>query len=317
MISFKIFRAKEKDIEIITSMKMLTMIDADLDTNLSPVEKQKLKDGIVRAIKKDYKSYNIIVSGDETIGTYSTIDYADGKIIDLLYLVEEFRNLTIGSRIVKQLISSCDNLYAWSYVDGRSVEFFRSLGFVTYSKRGSTLILKYQLLDERDLDCLKSIKIGYKDRAGNKYLKIDDLVKDRYYLQTPDELLQSKIGLCFDQVELARRIITKMKYNVDTYYLMYSNVSLDASHTFLVYNYCGKYVWFENAWLKYRGKHEYDTKEELLKDVIKKFIKTIPNGNIDNIRMFKYDKPRAGMGYGKTINHFISGEKIKVKDLFI
>ena len=298
-------------------MKMLTMIDEDLDENLSLTEKQKLKDGIIKAIKKDYKSYNIIVVDDETIGAYSTVDYADGKIIDLLYLFEEFRNMRIGSRIVKQLISSCDNLYAWSYIDGESVNFFRDLGFITHTKRGSTLILKYQLLDERDLECLKDIMVGYKDREGNRYLKLDECVKDRYYLQTADELLESKIGLCFDQVELARKIITKMKYNVETYYLMYSNVEFDASHTFLIYNYCGKYFWLENAWFKYRGKHEYDTKEALFKDVIKKFVKTIPNGSVDNVRLFRYEKPRAGMGFGKLINHYISGEKIKIKELFI
>ena len=43
MLDFKIVDAKEKDIEILTSMKMVTMIDDDMDKILSYAEKEKIK----------------------------------------------------------------------------------------------------------------------------------------------------------------------------------------------------------------------------------------------------------------------------------
>ena len=316
MIGFKIYKAKEKDIEIITSMKMLVMINDDLDYSLSDDDKQKLRDNIIKNIKKDYKNYNIIVLDDKTIGAYSLFDYSDGVMIDQIYLFEEYRKLGIGSRIIKQIISTNDNVYSWCYKDSDAVTFFRKLGFLTNSQKGSTVILKYQLLTEDVFSPLKDVICGYKDKAGNRYLVLDQNFKDRYYLQNADELLETKIGLCFDQVELERKILQKIKFDLETYYLMYSNVSFDASHTFLIYEYSGKIYWFENSWVKYRGIHEYDNKKDCLKDIVEKFIATIEKGNIDNVRLFKYDKPRFGVGYGKLINHYINGEKIKIKDLY-
>jgi len=316
MISFKIYKAKEKDIELITSMKMLVMIDDDLDTNLSDDDKQKIRDNVVKSIKKDYVNYNIIVVDDLTVGAYSLFEYNDGVMIDHIYLFEEYRKKGIGSRIIKQIVNTNENVYSWCYKDSDAVTFFRKMGFLTNSQKGSTVILKYQLINDDIFAPLNGIICGYKDKAGNKYLLLDDSFRDKYYLQNVDELMETRIGLCFDQVELERKLLQKLKFSVETYYLMYSNVSFDASHTFLIYEYAGKIYWYENSWVKYRGIHEYDNKADCLKDIIEKFIATIEKGNIDNVRLFKYDKPRFGIGYGKLINHYINGEKIKIKELF-
>ena len=46
----------------------------------------------------------------------------------------------------------------------------------------------------------------------------------------------------------------------------------------------------------------YDSKDDLFDDVLNKFISTIPDGDIKKIKMYMYDKPRAGINYTKYIN---------------
>ena len=43
MLDYKIVDAKDKDVEIITSMKLVTMIDDEMDKVLSYNEKEKIK----------------------------------------------------------------------------------------------------------------------------------------------------------------------------------------------------------------------------------------------------------------------------------
>ena len=45
MLDYKIVDAKDKDVEIITSMKLVTMIDDEMDKILSYAEKEKIIGG--------------------------------------------------------------------------------------------------------------------------------------------------------------------------------------------------------------------------------------------------------------------------------
>ena len=122
-------------------------------------------------------------------------------------------------------------------------------------------------------------------------------------------MLESKVGCCFDQVELERELVSKLNVDCRTYYMMYPDDTVDYAHTFLIYKDSKKYYWLENAWLKYKGVHVYDSKDELFEDIVSKFVNTIPNGSINRIKLFMYDKPRAGLNYTKLLSHFINSKK--------
>ena len=117
------------------------------------------------------------------------------------------------------------------------------------------------------------------------------------------------MGCCFDQVELERELVTKLDVDCRTYFMMYPDDKMDYAHTFLIYKDSKKYYWLENAWVKYKGVHIYDSKDELFDDVMKKFIETIPDGDVNKLKMFMYDKPRAGINYSKLLSHFINSKK--------
>ena len=86
MVDFKVVNAKEKDIEIITSMKMVTMVDDEMDKKLSHKEKTKIKDSIISNIELNYKKYKIIMVDKVVVGAYLVTDYLDGSMLDEIYL---------------------------------------------------------------------------------------------------------------------------------------------------------------------------------------------------------------------------------------
>ena len=47
MLEYKIIEAKEKDIEILSSIKLVTMIDDDMDKALSFEEKNKVRKSVL------------------------------------------------------------------------------------------------------------------------------------------------------------------------------------------------------------------------------------------------------------------------------
>jgi hypothetical protein len=47
--------------------------------------------------------------------------------------------------------------------------------------------------------------------------------------------------------------------------------------------------------------------------VLSKFVETIPDGDIKRIKMYMFDKPRAGVNYTKYLSHCLNGRSVKVK----
>lgn len=64
---------------------------------------------------------------------------------------------------------------------------------------------------DKIMNLMDLIEYGLKDEDGkniinNNSQKWDEEFDNFYYLQTPEELLQSKCGVCWDLVELERKL---------------------------------------------------------------------------------------------------------------
>jgi len=119
---------------------------------------------------------------------------------------------------------------------------------------------------------MNDIEYGFPDEQGNNILKenpekYEEEFDKFYYLQTPDELLQSKCGVCWEQVELERKLFQDSNIPFRTYFIYIVDGDRLPSHTFLTYEEGGKYYWFEHSWGKYQGIHEYRSEVELLLEV--------------------------------------------------
>lgn len=140
----------------------------------------------------------------------------------------------------------------------------------------------------------------------------DDWNKDfpkLYHLLSPDELINTKHGVCWDQVELERYYLDKQNIKSNTYFIVEYDDKIYPIHTFLTVEENNKFYWFEHSWYPYRGIHEYDSLNELLKDVKLKFSK---NKNIDNIVIYKYEKLNYKISSNEFFKHCESGIKVNI-----
>ncbi len=313
MLEYKLVRAKEKDSDILNSIKLVTMIDNEMDKALSYTEKEKIKKNVAKNIEINCEDYYLIHVGNKIAGAFLTLPYEDGIIIDEIYLFPEYRNQEIGSSIISKIVKNEDNVYLWVYKNNtEAIKLFERLGFVPMSN-GRTMIMKYDKVYINIKDKLEGIKLGYRDKEDNKYIGFDPNFKETFYLQSPKQLLESKIGSCFDQVELERELISRLGVDCRTYFISYPDDDYDMAHAFIIYKDSQKYYWLENAWRKYKGLHVYNSKDDLFDDVLGKFVKTIPNGEFKKVKLYLYEKPRSGISYAKFVSNCMSNRSIKIK----
>lgn len=313
MLEYRLVRAKEKDSDILNSIKLVTMIDNEMDKALSYKEKEKIKKNVAKNIEINCEDYRLIHIGNKIAGAYLTLPYEDGLMIDEIYLFPEYRNEGIGTSIINRIIKAEENVYLWVYKNNvNALRLFERLGFVALNT-GRTIIMKYDKVYINIKDKLEGIRLGYRDKEDNKYVCFDSNFKENFYLQSPKQLLESKIGSCFDQVELERELITRLGVDCRTYFISYPDDDMDYSHVFLIYKDSQKYYWVENAWKKYKGLHTYNTKDDLFDDVLEKFVKTIPNGEFKKVKLYLYERPRSGISYTKFVSNCMSNRSIKIK----
>ena len=169
----------------------------------------------------------------------------------------------------------------------------------------------------------KRVEYGWIDQSGQKHHGINDPYS--YQLQTPEELLKNRCGICWDITEVSRSFFEEMTaYVIETYYLFYDDGEGCPCHTILIFYNNNKVYWFEPMFQDlncyYSGIHPYNNFEELKEDFIKIFLKfswlqnTIPrNYNPQNLKLYQYQKPTKHINGFEMRNHINNSKLIKEK----
>ena len=163
--------ATKKDIDVITSIKLVTMIDDVMDKKLSHEERKKIEEAIKKEIKEDYDKYQVIYVNKKRAGVYIAVPYKNGVMIDEIYLFDEYRNKGIGTSIINKMY-----------------RFLKRLGFVEFEKNNRITIMRINDAATKLLETMVDIKNGYADRKGNYYHVCKDDFYDVFYLQKPQDL---------------------------------------------------------------------------------------------------------------------------------
>lgn len=81
--------------------------------------------------------------------------------------------------------------------------------------------------------------------------------EDQWFLNSPQETYNQKIGQCYDQSWFAYNYLVKLGYKTKIYYwVAYDPISLDGTtHMFVTYENNNKLFYFENAWTNNAGIH--------------------------------------------------------------
>lgn len=131
-----------------------------------------------------------------------------------------------------------------------------------------------------------------------------------YRLQSPEELLESGHGVCWDTVEFERRWLTDHGYQPETYFMMFAKEGGTdlPTHTFVTFERDSKWYWFEHAFADQEGIHEYADREELIEDVRNKHYdyarrnRSATPEDFARLRVANYKQP----GYGSSPEDFVS-----------
>ncbi len=164
------------------------------------------------------------------------------------------------------------------------------------------------MIENKILELMNDIEYGWVDKYGNKHIDDYDTFSSEYILETSDEVINNRIGVCWDQVEFEREQFKD--YNYKTFFIVYYDGGECPTHTFLVYEKDNKYYWFEHAWKKYKGIFEYNSLEELIINVKNKFIDDkLNNFDEENLKIYEYSKPKEHIGVDEFFKHCESGNE--------
>ena len=159
---------------------------------------------------------------------------------------------------------------------------------------------------------MDEINYGWVDKDGNPHTKLQDMV-NLYMLQSPEELIKSKVGVCWDQVELERYYFKEKGIKINSYFIVHLDGGKNACHTTMSFEDNGKFYWFEHAWAMHKGIKEFDTEEELLKEVEKCFIGLELKDGYDKDKLFiyNYSCPKPHIGTIEFYEQAMKGKIVK------
>ena len=95
------------------------------------------------------------------------------------------------------------------------------------------------------------------------YLKYEGVNKG--YLKTPEELIETGKGHCWETTELERVILNQLGFKCYCFFLVTPGDKV--THTTLVYEDANKFYWFEWAWGKYSGIHKFNTLQDAIDQI--------------------------------------------------
>lgn len=170
------------------------------------------------------------------------------------------------------------------------------------------------------MNVMDSIEYGFKDEKKVNIInsnpqKWEDEFYKFYYLQTPDELLETKCGVCWDQVELERILFQDNNISFKTYFIYIVDNDMLPSHTFLTFTYNNKHYWFEHSWGAYKGIHEYESELELLLDVKKIFLSEHSYVSKNYfLYIYEYEKPKDHISCEEFYEYIETQKLIKTNE---
>ena len=168
---------------------------------------------------------------------------------------------------------------------------------------------------QKVMEVMEQIEYGFLDNNGKNILDSSEgeyTFNKVYYLMTPEELLDKKIGVCWDQVELERKLFEENNIKNETYFIYIDDKNKLPSHTFLVYYMNNKVYWFEHSWFDEKGIYEYENINDLLNDIEIKFIKSIENEvpkDLD-VHIYKYNKPNYNISCDEFYDYIFTQKRI-------
>ena len=141
-MNYKLIKSAYTDIEKLIEYKKRTIFEYAKD--LPEDEINRINNYVENNVPKLLNDYLNIIVGNKVIGCLLLTDKDDGKLLDEIYLEEEYRNKGIGTDIIKNVIKENDIIYLWVYKENnKAISLYKSLGFTVIEETDSRYYMKY------------------------------------------------------------------------------------------------------------------------------------------------------------------------------
>ena len=224
------------------------------------------------------------------------------NLVDCVYMTEEYVHFMKHNNHQEYICGDYSvGRYAWVLEDIEPLDF-------PIKAKGQLNVWDYY--DEFDvMKLLEPITYGWVDQNGDKHKIVDESYSDHYLLQSPKEVIKSKVGVCWDQVELERYYFKGNDWNIRTFFIVHYDGEKCPCHTFLTFEKKGKYYWFEHTWGELNGIYEYSSIQELLFDVKRNFVEDILKNQYveDNLQIHEYNQPKYHISVQEFYRHCEDG----------
>jgi hypothetical protein len=145
------------------------------------------------------------------------------------------------------------------------------------------------------------IDYGFIDKNNKIYKEVNEEYEKKYLLQTKDRLASTKIGQCWDFVELERYYFNQLKIKNESYFICDDGPHI--THTLLIYFLNGEICYIESAWFKNKGIYKFKSKQEFWDYFLPLYSKS--NGNV-SLQYYLYKEPSYPMTGDEFVNYCIN-----------
>lgn len=167
------------------------------------------------------------------------------------------------------------------------------------------------------MEKMEEIQYGFVDDHKNIYpahdKDWDNHFQEKYLLQSPQTLIKTKYGVCWDQVELERYYLQKKNMKASSYFIINYDGKIFPTHTFILVESENECFWIEHSWEPYRGIHKFSSLSKCLEDIINKFNNMLERKYaIKNreTKIYRYEIPKFNIDASSFVKHCEAGTMI-------
>ena len=134
--------ANIKDISLLETWKLQTVFD--YAGKLSMEEQEKISNYVHNEVLEYLHFFELIEVSSNIVGCVLVRPYQDGYLLDEIYLEKEYRNLGIGSSILKDKTMQFSPLYLWVYKDNqKAISLYKRIGFLEKEETATRYFMEF------------------------------------------------------------------------------------------------------------------------------------------------------------------------------
>lgn len=141
-MEYKLSKSSEKDINRLIEYKNRTIYQYAKD--LSNEEIDRINKYVTSEVPRLINDYCNIIVDNKIVGCILLTNNDSGKLLDEIYLEEEYRNKGIGTKIIMDILDNNDVVYLWVYKENeKAISLYKKLGFNVIEETKSRYYMKY------------------------------------------------------------------------------------------------------------------------------------------------------------------------------